>query len=169
MAGREVMHGTVSCGPNPLRSQGHIQGNLLDPGARQLLFQAITSQLQYVTISTLDIRQLLTATMTGETPEVRSDKKKPREDRQRKREKRERKRGKKEKREKLREKERKREIGEKRREKERKICTGSIIIKYQSVFNSQKEKLNILAAILEFSKTGSGSLYIYICNRPPSL
>ena len=36
---------------------------------------------------------------------------------------------------------------------------------YQSEFNSQKEKLNILAKMLEISKSGCGSMY----NRPPSL
>ena len=38
MAGREVMHGTVSCGPNPLRSQGHLQGNL-QPGPDNYYFR----------------------------------------------------------------------------------------------------------------------------------
>ena len=42
---------------------------------------------------------------------------------------------------------------EKRREKERKDVQGQL---YQSAFNSQKEKLNILAEMLENSKSGCG-------------
>ena len=57
--------------------------------------------------------------MTGETPEVRSNKRKPRE---RKRERKEK--------TKKKEKERK---GEKRREKKRKRCPGSIIINLHSI------------------------------------
>ena len=39
---------------------------------------------------------------------------------------------------------------------------------YQSAFNSQKEKLNILAEMLEISKSGAADQYI-IDNRSPSL
>ena len=50
---------------------------------------------------------------------------------------------------------------EKEREKERK---GEKIMSrvnyYQSSFNSQKEKLNILAEMLKISKSGCGRLYI---------
>ena len=66
--------------------------------------------------------------MTGETPEVRSDKRKPRE--------------------KKREKERK---GEKKMPR---------VNYYQSAFNSQKEKLNILAEMLKISKSGCLRIYI---------
>ena len=76
--------------------------------------------------------------MTGKTPEIRSDKRKPREKRERKQRENERKRDKKEKK---REKERK---GEKKREKD---------VQGQLLSNSQKEKLNILAEMLKISKS----------------
>ena len=67
---------------------------------------------------------------------------------------------KREKREKRREKERKRE---KKRERERKgEKKVSRVNYYQSAFNSQKEKLNILAEMLKISKTGCLWIYIYI-------
>ena len=51
----------------------------------------------------------------------------------------------------------------KKREKERKRCQGQL---NQSAFSLQKEKLNILAEMLEISKIG---LALQIYNRPPSL
>ena len=105
--------------------------------------------------------------MTGETPEVRSNKRKPREDTKNHRylgshryhgSHKERK--KKEKREKRREKEKeKRERKDRKGEKRRKKM--SRVNYYQSAFNSQKEKLIILAKMLEISKTGL-DLYISI-------
>ena len=84
--------------------------------------------------------------MTGESPEVRSNKEnQERNERKREKEKERKIRQNKEKREKKRNKERNRE---KKREQERKLCPGSI-----------KEKLNILAEMLEISKSGG----------PPSL
>ena len=71
--------------------------------------------------------------MTGETPEVRSDK------RRRKRKRRKRKRRKRRKREKMRETER---IKEKRREMREKDVQGQL---FSICINSQKYKLNILA------------------------
>ena len=76
-------------------------------------------------------------------------------------------------REKNNEKERRREIKreierkrEKKRETERKDTEKmSRVNYYQSAFNSQKEELNILAEMLEISKTGCGCIY----NRPLSL
>ena len=69
--------------------------------------------------------------MTAETLEVRSDKRKQTIEREKKRKERKR--------------ERKRERkGEKRREKRY----------YKSAFNSQKDKLNILAEMLKISKSG---------------
>ena len=61
-------------------------------------------------------------------------------------------------------------IREKRREKEREEERKgekhmSRVNNYQSAFNSQKEKLNILAEMLEISKVGAARIY----NRPPSL
>ena len=92
--------------------------------------------------------------MTGETPEVRSNKRKPREKKEKK------------KREKKRENERKTERREKKREKERKgEKKVSRVNYYPSASNSQKEKLNILAEMLKISKTGCGRKY----DRPPSL
>ena len=86
--------------------------------------------------------------MTGETAEVRSDKRKPREKREEKREKRVKKRKKEEEKRKKREKERNREN---KRKGEKKISRANY---YQSTFNSQKEKLNILAVMLKISKSG---------------
>ena len=64
----------------------------------------------------------------------------------------------------MREKERNRE---KNREKERKgEKKMSRVNYYQSAFNSQKEKLNILAEMLEISKSG---LALRIYNKPLSL
>ena len=85
------------------------------------------------------------------------------EKRKEEKEKREKKRDKEREKRKKREKERQ---GEKRREKERKGEKNMFRVNYQSAFNSKK-KLNILAEMLEISKSGCGSLYIY--NRPPSL
>ena len=65
--------------------------------------------------------------MTGDTPEVRSDKRRKKE----------------------------REI-EKKRRKRRKRRKGR---KIESSFNSQKEKINILAEMLKISKSGCGSIY----------
>ena len=87
--------------------------------------------------------------------------------------KREKKRGKERKREKTREKrEKTRKKRNKKREKgERKERKGEKnmfrVNFYQSAFNSQKEKLNILAEMLKISKSGfaCGSIY----NRPPPL
>ena len=61
-----------------------------------------------------------------------------------------------------REREKKGEKREKRREKEREKM--SRVNYYQSAFNSQNEKLNILAEMLEISKSGCcvADLYIYI-------
>ena len=56
------------------------------------------------------------------------------------------------------EKKRKKKKKEKEREKREKGCPGSFI--YQSAFNSQKEKLNILAEMLEISK--SSCIYIWV-------
>ena len=68
------------------------------------------------------------------------------------------------KREKKREIERKRE---RRREKERKGEKKMSRVNYfYSEFNSQKEKLKILAEMLKMSKSGCGC---YRYNRPPSL
>ena len=53
--------------------------------------------------------------------------------------------------------------GEKERKREKKMFRVNY---YQSAFNSQKEKLNILAEMLKISKSGCGSIYY---NRPPSL
>ena len=56
---------------------------------------------------------------------------------------------------------------EKERKGEKKGEKMSRVNYYQSAFNSQKEKLNILAEMLEISKSGCrGSIYY---NRPPSL
>ena len=74
------------------------------------------------------------------------------------------------KREAKREKERIREIKERSRErKERKQEKKvSMVNYYQSAFNSQKEKLYILAEMLEIQKSGCACGSIYY-NRPPSL
>ena len=61
--------------------------------------------------------------MTGDTLKVRSDKRKPRE--------------------------KKREKREKRREKRKKEKKMARVNYFQSAFNSQKEKLNILAEMLK--------------------
>ena len=87
--------------------------------------------------------------MTGETPDVRFDKRKPREHRQNLRYHRYHgsHRQIKKRREKARKGEKKREEESKREEK------MSRVNYYQSAFNSQKEKLNILAEMLEISKS----------------
>ena len=56
---------------------------------------------------------------------------------------------------------------EKRRELEREKM--SRVNYYKSAFNSQKEKLNILADILEISKSGCCRCRSIYYNRPPSL
>ena len=95
-----------------------------------LLFLSMYTQLGHHIIAMLK--------MTGETPEVRSDKGEPREKKERKGE------IKREKIDKKREKERK---GEQKREKEKKREKKmSTLNSYQSAFNSQK--LSILAEIL---------------------
>ena len=72
-----------------------------------------------------------------------------------------------EKREKERNREKKREIEREKREKEKKgEKKMSRVNYYQSAFNSQKEKLNILAEMLKISKSG---LALRIYNRPLSL
>ena len=69
-------------------------------------------------------------------------------------------------REEKREKDRKRENNrnrEKKREEERKREKRmSRVNYYQSAFNSQKEKLNILAEMLKISKSGADSRYTII-------
>ena len=68
-------------------------------------------------------------------------------------------------REKGRRKNRQREKNRKKRGKERKRegkgeKNMSRVNYYQSAFNSQKEKLNIMAEMLKISKSGCGSIYI---------
>ena len=82
--------------------------------------------------------------MTGETPEVRSDKMRRK---RKRRKKRKRKRGK------------ERERDKKRKKRREKDVQG--VDNYQSAFNSQKEKLNILAEMLEISKSGRCCCWIY--------
>ena len=123
--------------------------------------------------------------MSGETPEVRSDKKETKREKERTREKKKREKERKRKEirkkgekgrkgEKKREEDRRREIkerniekkGEEKRENERKEEKKmSRVNYYQYALNSRKEKLNILAEMLKISKSGCGSIY----NRPPSL
>ena len=76
--------------------------------------------------------------MTGETPEVRSDKIRRK---RKRRKKRKRKRGK------------ERERDKKRQKRREKDVQG--VDYYQSAFNSQKEELNILAEVLKISKSGA--------------
>ena len=80
--------------------------------------------------------------------------------------KKERKREKKREKERERERERNREKERNRERKERKRCSGSIIINLHSIL--KKEKLNILVEMLKISKSGCccGSIYY---NRPSSI
>ena len=97
------------------------------------------ARIQYNGSNKLSFHRLIMRKMTGEAPEVRSDKGKPIEKTR----------------------EREREKREKERKGEKEMARVNY---YQSAFNSQKEKLNILAEMLKISKSGR-SIY----NRPPSL
>ena len=54
---------------------------------------------------------------------------------------------------------------EKKRENVKKEKKMSIVNYYQSAFNSQKDKLNTLAEMLEISKSGADSRYTIIDHR----